>query len=235
VKRTRRQPADAHVANRRGLGVRRRSGSSEIERGRCATCHNGWITNCLGCHVDINVGDLQRDKVAPDGSITKSAGENEIWMSNTHNPGHINFQLLGLLRAPFVLGVASNSEQGRLVTVRSSMEVFASATDTTGDTLRENLTFTTFQTVDGNSGRNNVATSGVVMNQTMAHTVRPQEARGCEMCHPLVDNGGRVRNEHLLAQTLRPGTPLPFTGTGSWRPARTGSSCSSTSKSASSQ
>jgi hypothetical protein len=207
---------DAHVAEQaQGSTFAGEQGSSEIVSAKvdCATCHNGWITNCLGCHTDINVGDLQRDKVAPDGSITKSAGENEIWMSNTHNPGHINFQLLGLLRAPFVLGVASNSEQGRLVTVRSSMQVFASATDTTGDTLRENLTFTTFQMFDGNSGRNNVATSGVVMNQTMAHTVRPQEARGCEMCHPLVDNGGRVRNEHLLAQTYGLGTgSLPFTG-----------------------
>ena len=190
-------------------------GSSEITEAKveCASCHNGWITNCMGCHVDINVGDKQRDTVASDGSIAKSAGENEIWMSNTHNPGHINFQLLGLLRAPFVLGVAGRSELGRLANVRSSMQAHVSATDETGDTIRDNLTFTTFQALDANSGRSNVATSGVTMNQTMAHTVRPKEARGCEVCHSLVDDRGRIRNEHLMAQTFGTGTgSLPYVG-----------------------
>ena len=183
-------------------------GSSALTEAKleCATCHNGWITNCMGCHVDINVGDLVRDKLNPDGSIVKSAGENEIWMSNTHNGGHINFQLLGLLRAPFVLGVSGTSEQGRLGTMRSSMQVHASVSDGNGDTLRDNLSFTTFQVFDGNSGRANVATSGVAMNQTMAHTVRPNEARGCEMCHSLVNEQGQTRNEHLMAQTFGIGT-----------------------------
>jgi len=190
-------------------------GSSELVSAKleCASCHNSFVTNCLGCHVDIDVGDLQRNKLNPDGTITKSAGENEIWMSNAHATGHINFQLLGLLRGSVILDVAGKTEGGRLSTVRSSMQVHASVTDGTGDSLRENLTFTTFQAFDGNSGRSNVATSGVTMNQTMAHTVRPNEARGCEMCHTLVDKDGRSRNEHLIAQTMGLGTgALPFTG-----------------------
>jgi len=193
-------------------------GQSEltVAKVECATCHNGWIHNCLGCHVDIDVGDKQRNKIVNTGgvlSVEKSAGENEIWMSNAHNNGHINFQLLGLMRAPFIMGVSSSSEQGRLGLFRSSMQVMASVTDATGDTLRENLTFTTFQTLDANSGRINAATSGVTMNQTMAHTVRPDEARGCELCHSLVDNQGRTRNEHIIAQSYGIGDgSILFTG-----------------------
>jgi hypothetical protein len=44
------------------------------------------------------------------------------------------------------------------------------------------------------------------MNQTMPHTTRPVEARGCETCHTLLDAQGRVRNEHLLAETFGLGT-----------------------------
>src|SRR6185295_16794576 len=64
-----------------------------------------------------------------------------------------------------------------------------------------------------NSGRTNVATSGVAMNQTMPHTVRPNEARDCATCHPLVDAAGKVRNEHLLAETYGLGTgAYPYVG-----------------------
>lgn len=190
-------------------------GQSKIVQAKleCQTCHNGFVTNCLGCHVDINVGDKQRDFVDQNGVITKSAGENEIWLSNQHNPGHINFQLLGLLRGPVLLGVGSLSEKGRLETMRSSMQAHASVSDASQDTLRENLTFTTFQPRDGNTGHINAATSGVAVNQTMGHTVRPNEARGCETCHELVGQQGEVLNDHLLAQTYGLGTgSLPFTG-----------------------
>jgi hypothetical protein len=52
----------------------------------------------------------------------------------------------------------------------------------------------------------NTALSGVAMNQTMAHTVRPNEARGCEMCHSLVDEQNRTRNEHVMAYSYGVGT-----------------------------
>ncbi|HEU0031821.1 MAG TPA: hypothetical protein VFQ53_14385 [Kofleriaceae bacterium] len=201
---------EQHIGNpKEGSTFAGQQGSSALVSAKveCASCHNGFITNCVGCHVDINVGDPQRLKVEPDlSTISRSAGENEVWMSNAHNAGHINFQLLGLLRAPFVLGVGSTTEQGRLSTLRSSMQVHVSVTDATGNTIRDNLTFTTWQLFDGNSGRSNVATSGVAMNQTMAHTVRPNEARGCETCHTLFDNAGNSRNDHLLAQTMGVGT-----------------------------
>ena len=65
----------------------------------CQTCHSSWVHNCLGCHVDINLGDPQRKRVDPTGGITKSARENETWLSNADSPAHVNFQLLGLLRS----------------------------------------------------------------------------------------------------------------------------------------
>jgi len=179
----------------------------------CQTCHSSWVHNCMGCHIDLNLGDPQRKLVDAAGGITKSAHENETWLSNANAAGHVNFQLMGLLRSPFVLGTASIAEQGRLAPFRSSMQVHVSITDTDGNTITDNQTFTTFQTIDGNSKRLNVATSGVAMNQTMPHTTRPSEARGCETCHTLVDAQGRVRNEHLLAETFGLGTgAYPFLG-----------------------
>jgi hypothetical protein len=185
--------------------------SAKVE---CATCHSSWIHNCLGCHIDLNQGDLVRTSVQPDGSLIKTAAENEIWLSNAPNPAHINFQLLGLMRAPFVLGVTGSSEAGRLATFRSSMEAHVTVTDANGNTAIDNATFTTFQDVDGNSGRTQVATSAAAMNQTMPHTVRPVgEERGCETCHALVDAQQHVRNEHELAQTYGLGAgAIPYLG-----------------------
>jgi LVIVD repeat len=190
-------------------------GSSELTSAKleCAACHGSWIHNCMGCHVELNLGDKQRALVDTAGAITASAGENEVWLSNFNNPGHVNFQLLGLLKSPFVLGVSSTTEQGRLGPFRSSMQVHLTVSDTNGHTTHDNLTFTTYQAKDANTGRANVATSGVAMNQTMPHTVRPAEARGCESCHPLVDAQTRVRNEHVLAQTYGLGTgAYPYAG-----------------------
>lgn len=172
----------------------------------CQTCHSSWVHNCMGCHVDLNLGDPQRKLVDASGAITLSAHENEVWMSNANNAGHVNFQLQGLLRSPFVLGTASLPEKGRVAPFRSSMQVHVSITDAAGNTIADNQTFTTFQTLDANSQRMNVATSAVAMNQTMPHTTRPTEARGCETCHTLLDAQGRVRNEHLLAETFGLGT-----------------------------
>ncbi len=204
-------------ANNRGLGSEFASvqGSSKLVTAKleCQSCHGSWIHNCMGCHIDMNLGDPQRNKVDAAGNITKSAGENETWLSNANNPAHINFQLIGLLRSPFILGVGSSTEKGRLVPFRSSMQAHLTVTGADGNTALDNTTFTTFQTVDANSGRMNVATSAVAMNQTMPHTVRPAEARGCESCHPLVDTAGRVRNEHVLAQTYGLGTgAFPYVG-----------------------
>ncbi|HSK04637.1 MAG TPA: hypothetical protein VK932_25480 [Kofleriaceae bacterium] len=207
---------ERHLAEpRQGSTFAGPQGASELTGAKleCAACHGSWIHNCMGCHVDLNLGDRQRKLVDAAGNITQSAGENEVWMSNFNNPAHVNFQLLGLLRSPFILGVSSTTEQGRLGPFRSSMQVHLSVTDTAGHTIVDNATFTTFQARDANTGRANVATSAVAMNQTMPHTVRPAEARGCESCHPLVDAQRRVRNEHVLAQTYGLGTgAYPYAG-----------------------
>jgi len=217
-----RQAHDArHVpgigADGRGLGstFAGTQGSSKLTSGKleCQACHGSWVLNCMGCHVDLNLGDPQRKTVDAAGNIVQSAGENEVWFSNANNPGHVNFQLLGLLRSPFMLGVGSTAEKGRLTTFRSSMQVHLNVTGADGHTAIDSATFTTFQAIDANSGRMNVATSGAALNQTMPHTVRPAEARGCESCHPLVDTQGRVRNEHVLAMTYGLGTgAYPYLG-----------------------
>jgi hypothetical protein len=207
----------AHVGEvRQGSTFAGMPGQSALTSAKleCATCHSSWIHNCLGCHINLNVGDKQRKTIGSDlTTVTQQPGENEIWFTNSHNPGHVDFQLLGLMRAPFVLGVSSSSEYGRLGTFRSSMQALVSVSDATGSTVFDNLTFTTFQATDGNSGRHQVATSGVAMNQTMAHTVRPQQARDCSTCHPLVDQSGRVRNEHVLGETYGIGAgAIPYVG-----------------------
>jgi hypothetical protein len=93
------------------------------------------------------------------------------------------------------------------------MQVQASVSDINGDLLRDNLSFTTFQVKDGNTGRPKAPTSGVAMNQTMPHTVRPAESRGCETCHSLMNDQGQVRNEAIMNQTMGIGTgALPYLG-----------------------
>ena len=182
-------------------------GASKITQAKveCATCHSSWIHNCVGCHVNANIGDTDRTEVTSDlKTLDRTPKENEIWFTNQQNEGHIDFQLLGLLRAPFVLGVSGSSEQGRLATFRSSMQALVSVTDGNGNSLRDNQTFTTFQAIDGNSKRTNVATSGVAMNQTMPHTTRPSEARGCETCHALLDAQGRGAQRARDGGDVRP-------------------------------
>ncbi len=207
---------EQHVpAVRQGSTFAGAAGSSALVSAKleCQSCHSSWIHNCMGCHADLNLGDNIRKTVAADGTITKTAGENETWLSNTQSPAHINFQLLGFMRSPFVLATAASADGGRLAPFRSSMIVQVNVTDGSGHTLVDNASFTTFQAVDGNSGRAQVATSSAAMNQTMPHTTRPVEAKGCETCHTLVDRTGKVRNEHVLAQTYGLGAgEYPFMG-----------------------
>jgi hypothetical protein len=155
----------------------------------------------MGCHDNTSLGDLVKNSLLPDGTIEKVAGENEVWMNNSLQAGATNFQLLSFLRSPFVLGTAAAADGQRLAPFRSSMIVHPSISDVDG-TLVDNITFTTFQELDANTGRSNVATSGSAMNQTMPHTVRPEEVRSCEQCHSLVDEEGRVRNDHILGETM---------------------------------
>jgi hypothetical protein len=208
--------ADHVAAPGQGSTFAGKQGESALTTAKleCATCHSSWIHNCLGCHIDLNQGDTDRLTVDAGGTLSKSAHENEIWLSNASNPAHVNFQLLGLMRAPFVLGVSGASELGRLATFRSSMQAHLTITDTNSNAIVDNATFTTFQAMDANSGRTQVATSAVAMNQTMPHTVRPiGEERGCETCHSLVDSNQRVRNEHELAETYGLGTgAIPYVG-----------------------
>ncbi len=183
-------------------------GESELTEGKleCYACHTSWIHNCMGCHFNVNEGDLVRRSVDAAGTVTNVAGENEVWFNNSPQAARTNFQLLEFMRSPFVLGVNAAADGHRLAPFRSSMEVHVTLTDDNGDTSHKNVTFTTFQSNDANSGRQGVATSGAAMNQTMPHTVRTFETRDCDDCHRLVDDQGRTRNAHVLGRTYGIGT-----------------------------
>jgi hypothetical protein len=179
----------------------------------CYACHNSWVYNCMGCHYQMNSGDTVRAKLAADGSVSAVAGENEVWYDNKNETAKTDFQLLALQRGPFVLGVNAAADGHRLAPFRSSMEAHVSVNDTAGNTVLDNVTFTTFQAKDGNSGRENVATSAVAMNQTMPHSVRRSETKDCDWCHAVVDQAGRMKNDSILAQTYGIGAGrYPYTG-----------------------
>jgi hypothetical protein len=179
----------------------------------CYACHNSWIYNCMGCHYQMNSGDTVRARLNPDGTVTAVAGENEVWFDNKNETAKTDFQLLALQRGPFVLGVNAAADGHRLAPFRSSMEAHVSVNDTAGNTVLDNVSFTTFQAKDANSGRGNVATSAVAMNQTMPHSVRKTETKDCDWCHAVVDQQGRLKNDSILAQTFGIGAGrYPYTG-----------------------
>jgi hypothetical protein len=186
--------------------------SSKLE---CYSCHNAWVYNCLGCHFQINAGDKVRVATDAAGAVTAVPGENEVWFNNSLLGAKTDFQLLEFERGPFVLGMNANADGNRLAPFRSSMEAHVSLNDANSNTLFDNITFTTFQAKDGNSGRANVATSGAAMNQTMPHTVRETETKDCDWCHAVVDQAGRITNDHILAQTMGLGTNR-YAYTGDW-------------------
>ncbi len=185
----------------------------QVAKLECYSCHTSWVHNCMGCHYNVNQGDDVKNFVDAAGNGFKVPGENETWYNNKTQPARTNFQLLSLLRSPFVLGTNAAADGGRVSPFRSSMQVHVSINDVNGDTIRDNITFTTFQDVDGNSGRTDVATSGVAMNQTMPHTVRPLETQGCESCHSVVNQQLQVQNDNILGQTYGVGTGrYPYVG-----------------------
>jgi hypothetical protein len=197
----------------RTVGSTFENGKLKKAKLECYACHNSWIYNCMGCHYQMNAGDLARQKLNTDKSLAKVAGENEVWFNNKLQDAKTDFQLLALQRGPFVLGVNAAADGGRLAPFRSSMEAHVSVNDQNGNTFFDNITFTTFQAKDGNSGRANVATSAVAMNQTMPHSVRRSETKDCDWCHAVVDQQGRIKNDAILAQTFGIGAGrYPYTG-----------------------
>ncbi|RMH36760.1 MAG: hypothetical protein D6689_21900 [Deltaproteobacteria bacterium] len=189
------------------------NGELQSAKLECYSCHMSWVLNCMGCHYNVNLGDDIKTKLEPNGDLIKVAGENETWFNNSTQAAATNFQLLSLMRSPFVLAVDAAADGGRLAPFRSSMQVFVSLNDADGHTVVDNTVFTTFQARDANTGRTNVATSGAAMNQTMPHTVRPAETRDCDWCHALVDDAGRVRNDHILGVTYGVGAGrYPYVG-----------------------
>ena len=88
--------SDAHIA----------TGPRDPGKLECYSCHDSWGENCLSCHYQQNYKKQQR----------------EVFLTGGTQPAKTDFQLFGIVRSPFVLGVDGTVEQNRLSPFRSSME-----------------------------------------------------------------------------------------------------------------
>jgi hypothetical protein len=160
--------SDKHIA----------TGPRDAGKLECYSCHQSWSMNCLDCHYQQNYKKQQR----------------EAFLTGGTQPAKTDFQLFGIIRSPFVLGVDGTVEQNRLAPFRSSMEAHVSIADCNGNTVFANL-------VHANC-RAGQPVAGPGTNNFMPHTVRTDVVRGCESCHSVTDENGHVVNNHLLAQTM---------------------------------
>jgi hypothetical protein len=158
------------------------TGPRDAGKLECYSCHQSWSMNCVDCHYQQNYKKPQL----------------EVFLAGGTQPAKTNFQLFGLVRSPFVLGVDGTVEQNRLAPFRSSMEAHVSVADCNGNTVFANL-------VHANC-RSGQPTAGPGTNNFMPHTVRTDVVRGCESCHTVTDAQGNVVNNHILAQTMGLGT-----------------------------
>ena len=152
----------------------------------CYACHSGTQPNCLTCHY-------QSDVFKP---------VEEVW----YNEGAVNdvgFQLFSYTRSPFFLGVSGDVEGNKVTTHRSTMELQYS-TAVGGDTLVHNFM------AASQSGLSNV-----VSNAYFSHVVRTVETKSCARCHTLLDDQGRVSNDHLLNEAVGQGSDRYF-NIGDW-------------------
>jgi hypothetical protein len=151
----------------------------------CYACHSSWQPNCLTCHLTVNV----------------SKPKQEIWWGDD-DVEEAFFQLFSYTRSPFYLGVAGNTEGNRIAPHRSTMQVNATiiADVPIGNQvvplqLAESVAFST---------RENL--SSMVSNPYFPHTVRTVETKQCARCHTLVDEQGRIANDHMVTEATAHGT-----------------------------
>ncbi len=164
--------SDQHIA----------TGPRDVGKLECYSCHESWGLNCLSCHYQQNYKKQER----------------EVFLAGGTQPAKTDFQLFGIIRSPFILGVDGTVEQNRLAPFRSSMEAHVSVADCNGNTVFANI-------VHANC-RSGQPTAGPGTNNFMPHTVRTDVLRGCESCHSVTDEKGHTVNNHVLAQTMGLGT-----------------------------
>jgi hypothetical protein len=164
--------SDKHIA----------TGPRDVGKLECYSCHESWGENCLSCHYQQNYKKQQR----------------EVFLAGGTQPAKTDFQLFGMVRSPFILGIDGTVEQNRLSPFRSSMEAHVSVADCNGNTVLGNI-------VHANC-RNGAPAAGPGGNNFMPHTVRTDALRGCESCHTVTDTNGHAVNNHILAQTMGLGT-----------------------------
>jgi hypothetical protein len=165
----------------------------------CYSCHSSWQPNCMTCHIKVDV----------------SKPKQEIWWGDD-DVEDVFFQLFSYTRSPFYLGVAGNTEGNRIAIHRSTMQTHVTVV---GDVpidgnvvplqLAESVMFST---------KNNL--SSMVSNPYFPHSVRKTETKQCARCHTLVDDRGRVGNDHMITEATAHGTGR-YQNIGDWAVAAT--------------
>jgi hypothetical protein len=152
----------------------------------CYACHSSWQPNCLTCHMQMDV--------------TKPV--QQVWY-NDKAMEEVAFQLFSYTRSPFYMGRSGDVEGNKIGPHRSLMELHYSVA-AGGTTLADNLMFAT---------ENNL--SSIAHNPNFPHTVRTAETKGCQRCHTLVDERGRVQNDHLVSEATGEGSGR-YQNVGDW-------------------
>jgi hypothetical protein len=152
----------------------------------CYSCHSSWQPNCLTCHMQMDVAKPVQ----------------QVWY-NDEAIEEVAFQLFSYTRSPFYMGRSGDIEGNKIGPHRSLMELHYSVA-AGGTTLADNLMFAT---------ENNL--SSVAHNPNFPHTVRTTETKGCQRCHTLVDDDGRVQNDHLVSEAVGEGTGR-YQNVGDW-------------------
>jgi hypothetical protein len=152
----------------------------------CYSCHSSWQPNCLTCHMQMDVAKPVQ----------------QVWY-NDKEIEEVAFQLFSYTRSPFYMGRSGDVEGNKIAPHRSLMELHYSVA-AGGTTLADNLMFAT---------ENNL--SSVAHNPNFPHTVRTAETKGCQRCHTLVDDRGRVQNDHLVSEAVGEGTGR-YQNVGDW-------------------
>lgn len=160
----------------------------------CYTCHSAFQPNCMSCHYEQDVAKTNA----------------EVFFTADGEHDGVNFQLFGFVRSPFLLGRAGDVEGNKISTYRSTMELFYSAT-AGPNSLFDNVMFSTRE----DDSFNKTSLSSMALNPYFPHVVRRAETKSCSRCHTLVDDEGRVSNDHLVSEAAGEGTGR-FQNVGDW-------------------
>ena len=141
----------------------------------CYTCHTSWVTSCFGCHLpqEANWKKYQQHY---------EGGDTRNW--STYNAQVVRYDV-------FMLSKHGKAKNYKIAPARSSSALMISTTNAN----RERLYFQQMPiSAEGYSSQ--------AFNPHFGHTVRKEQAQGCESCHVSRSND----NNAWLAQVFTLGT-----------------------------